>query len=52
MNDEEKSAYIHGMEQLPVLSKDIFKYETLNKKEYIDQINNDYLDEFVKRYRK
>ena len=52
MNDEEKSAYIHGMEQLPVLSKDRFKYETLNKKEYIDQINNDYLDEFVKRYRK
>ncbi len=52
MNDEEKAAYIHGIEQLPVLSKDRFKYETLNKKEYMDQINEDYLDEFVKKYKK
>lgn len=52
MNDDEKAAYIYGMEQLPVILKDRFKYESLNKKEYIEQINEDYLDEFVKRYRK
>ena len=49
MNDEEKAAYIYGMELLPTIAKDKINSEYINK---VKQMNENYLETFVKKYKK
>lgn len=51
MDDEEKAAYIYGMEQLPVISKNMEVYRENNIKKDIQKETEEYLDSFVKKFK-
>lgn len=51
MDDEEKAAYIYGMEQLPFISKNMEVYRENNIKKDIQKETEEYLDSFVKKFK-
>lgn len=51
MDDEEKAAYIYGMEQLPVISKKMELCKKNNFKKDIQKETGEYLDSFVKKFK-
>ena len=51
MDDEEKAAYIYGMEQLPVISKNMELCKKNNFKKDIQKETEEYLDSFVKKFK-
>ena len=51
MDDEEKAAYIYGMEQLPVISKKMELCKKNNFKKDIQKETEEYLDSFVKKFK-
>ena len=51
MDDEEKAAYIYGMEQLPVISKKMELCTKNNFKKDIQKETGEYLDSFVKKFK-
>lgn len=51
MDDEEKTAYIYGMEQLPVISKNMELCKKNNFKKDIQKETEEYLDSFVKKFK-
>lgn len=51
MNDEEKAAYIYGMEQLPVVSKNMQVYKEISTSKDNQDTSEEYLDSFVKKFK-
>ena len=51
MNEDEKAAYIYGMEQLPVVSKNMQVYEEIPTQKDNQDTLEEYLDSFVKKFK-
>ena len=51
MDDEEKAAYIYGMEQLPVISKNMQVHKEIPTSKDKQDTSDEYLDSFVKKFK-
>lgn len=51
MNEDEKAAYIYGMEQLPVVSKNMQVYKEIPTQKDNQDTSEEYLDSFVKKFK-
>ena len=51
MDDEEKAAYIYGMEQLPIVSKNMQVYKEIPTQKDNQDTSEEYLDSFVKKFK-
>lgn len=51
MNEDEKAAYIYGMEQLPVVSKNMQVYKEISTSKDNQDTSEEYLDSFVKKFK-
>lgn len=51
MNEDEKSAYIYGMEQLPIVSKNMQVYKEIPTQKDNQDTSEEYLDSFVKKFK-
>lgn len=51
MNEDEKAAYIYGMEQLPVISKNIQVHKEIPTSKDKQDTSDEYLDSFVKKFK-
>lgn len=51
MNEDEKAAYIYGMGQLPVVSKNMQVYKEISTSKDNQDTSEEYLDSFVKKFK-
>lgn len=51
MNEDEKAAYIYGMEQLPIVSKNMQVYKEIPTQKDNQDTSEEYLDSFVKKFK-
>lgn len=51
MDDDEKAAYIYGMEQLPIVSKNMQVYKEIPTQKDNQDTSEEYLDSFVKKFK-
>lgn len=51
MNDDEKAAYIYGMRQLPVVSKNMQVHKEIPTSKDKQDTSEEYLDSFVKKFK-
>mgnify|MGYP004612246009 FL=1 len=51
INEDEKAAYIYGMEQLPVVSKNMQVYKEIPTQKDNQDTSEEYLDSFVKKFK-
>lgn len=51
MDDEEKAAYIYGMGQLPVISKNMQVHKEIPTSKDKQDTSDEYLDSFVKKFK-
>lgn len=51
MNEDEKAAYIYGMEQLPIVSKNMQVYKEIPTQKDNQDTSEEYLNSFVKKFK-
>ncbi len=51
MDENEKAAYIYGMEQLPIISKNMQAYKEIPTSKDDHDTSEEYLDSFVKKFK-